>query len=110
MPEGKDPDDFIKQNGKDGFVSLLKDKQIIQTYIYCKMNNLPFAYRPLKDVEQIVYFNSYVVTRPGNCSSLKYNKGCQAYVQAKMQYLTAVLTLISLPGSLTRLVFTCFKI
>ena len=34
MPEGKDPDDFIKQNGKDGFVSLLKDKQIIQTYIW----------------------------------------------------------------------------
>ena len=34
MPEGKDPDDFIKQNGKDDFVSLLKDKQIIQTYIW----------------------------------------------------------------------------
>jgi DNA primase len=34
MPEGKDPDDFIKQNGKDGFVSFLKDKQIIQTYIW----------------------------------------------------------------------------
>ena len=34
MPEGKDPDDFIKQNGKDGLVSLLKDKQIIQTYIW----------------------------------------------------------------------------
>ena len=34
LPEGKDPDDFIKQNGKDGFVSLLKDKQIIQTYIW----------------------------------------------------------------------------
>ena len=34
MPEGKDPDDFIKQNGKDGFVSLLKEKQIIQTYIW----------------------------------------------------------------------------
>ena len=28
----------------------------------------------LKDVEQIVYFNSYVVTRPGNCSSLKYKQ------------------------------------
>ena len=34
LPEGKDPGDFIKQNGKDGFVSLLKDKQIIQTYIW----------------------------------------------------------------------------
>jgi len=29
---------------------------------------------PLKDVEQIVYFNSYVVTRPGNCGSLTYKK------------------------------------
>ena len=29
---------------------------------------------PLKDVEQIVYFNSYVVTRPGNCTSLKYKQ------------------------------------
>jgi DNA-directed RNA polymerase subunit beta' len=29
---------------------------------------------PLKDVEQIVYFNSYVVTRPGNCGSLKYKQ------------------------------------
>ena len=29
---------------------------------------------PLKDVEQIVYFNSYVVTRPGNCHSLNYKK------------------------------------
>ena len=30
--------------------------------------------KALKDVEQIVYFNSYVVTRPGNCSSLKYKQ------------------------------------
>lgn len=29
---------------------------------------------PLKDVEQIVYFNSYVVTRPGNCSNLRYKQ------------------------------------
>lgn len=29
---------------------------------------------PLKDVEQIVYFNSYVVTRPGNCPTLVYKK------------------------------------
>ena len=34
MPEGKDPDDYIKQNGKDGLLNLLKDKQIIQTYIW----------------------------------------------------------------------------
>ena len=34
MPDGNDPDDYIKQNGKDGLVNLLKDKQIIQSYIW----------------------------------------------------------------------------
>ena len=34
MPEGKDPDDYIKQKGKDGLVELLKEKQIIQSYIW----------------------------------------------------------------------------
>ena len=34
LPDGKDPDDFIKQNGKNGLLDLLKDKQIIQTYIW----------------------------------------------------------------------------
>ncbi len=34
MPEGKDPDDFIKQNGKEGLINLLKDKEIIQTFIW----------------------------------------------------------------------------
>jgi DNA-directed RNA polymerase subunit beta' len=29
---------------------------------------------PLKDVEQIVYFNSYIVTRPGNCPDLRYKQ------------------------------------
>ena len=34
MPEGNDPDDFIKQNGKETFLNLLKEKQIIQTHIW----------------------------------------------------------------------------
>jgi len=34
MPEGNDPDDFIKKNGKENFLSLLKQKQIVQTYIW----------------------------------------------------------------------------
>ena len=34
MPEGKDPDDFIKENGKDELLNLLKKKQIIQSYIW----------------------------------------------------------------------------
>jgi DNA primase len=34
MPDGKDPDDFIKQNGKDGLLNLLKEKEIIQSFIW----------------------------------------------------------------------------
>ena len=34
MPEGKDPDDFIKQNGKSGLLNLLKEKEIIQSFIW----------------------------------------------------------------------------
>ena len=34
MPDGKDPDDFIKQNGKNGIINLLKEKEIIQSFIW----------------------------------------------------------------------------
>ena len=34
MPDGADPDDYIKQKGKDGLINLLKDKQIIQSFIW----------------------------------------------------------------------------
>ena len=34
MPDGKDPDDYIKQNGKNGLLNLLKEKDIIQSYIW----------------------------------------------------------------------------
>ena len=34
MPEGKDPDDFIKENGKDGLLNHLKKKEIIQSFIW----------------------------------------------------------------------------
>ncbi len=34
MPEGTDPDDYIKQKGKDGLVNLLKEKEIIQSFIW----------------------------------------------------------------------------
>ena len=34
MPDGKDPDDYIKENGKDGLLNLLKQKEIIQSYIW----------------------------------------------------------------------------
>ena len=34
MPDGTDPDDYIKQNGKDGILNLLKEKEIIQSFIW----------------------------------------------------------------------------
>ena len=34
IPDEKDPDDYIKKNGKDGLLNLLKEKQIIQLYIW----------------------------------------------------------------------------
>ncbi len=34
MPDGSDPDDFIKVSGKEKFLSFLKEKKIIQTYIW----------------------------------------------------------------------------
>ncbi len=34
MLDGQDPDDFIKKNGKEGFINLLKSKEIIQSFIW----------------------------------------------------------------------------
>jgi len=34
MPPGQDPDDFIKNNGKDEFLQLINRKKIIQDYIW----------------------------------------------------------------------------
>ena len=34
MPEGTDPDDYIKEYGKNGLLKLLKDKEIIQSFIW----------------------------------------------------------------------------
>ena len=34
MPDGIDPDDYIKQKGKDGLLNLLKEKEIIQSFIW----------------------------------------------------------------------------
>ena len=61
MPEGKDPDDFIKQNGKDGFLNLLKEKEVIQSYIWNhhlnKINqNNPFEVsRFEKEIKKLSY-------------------------------------------------------
>jgi DNA primase len=61
MPDGKDPDDYIKQNGKDELLILLKDKQIIQSYIwnyyYSKINqNDPFEISKFeKEIKKLSY-------------------------------------------------------
>ena len=34
MPDGQDPDDYIKQNGKNGLLALLKEKETIQNFIW----------------------------------------------------------------------------
>ena len=34
MPDGKDPDDYIKSNGKDKFREFLSEKKIIQSFIW----------------------------------------------------------------------------
>ena len=34
MPDKIDPDEFIKQNGKESFIELLKTKQVIQSFIW----------------------------------------------------------------------------
>jgi len=34
LPDGTDPDDYIKQKGKDALLNLLKEKKIIQSFIW----------------------------------------------------------------------------
>ena len=34
LPNNQDPDDYIKKNGKEKFINFLKEKKIIQTYIW----------------------------------------------------------------------------
>ena len=39
LPKGQDPDDFIKKNGKENFLSFLNSKKIIQNYIWEMYSN-----------------------------------------------------------------------
>ncbi len=61
MPEGLDPDDFIKSKGKDKFNLFLKEKKIIQSYIwdyYLKKVNLrnPFEISKFeKEIKKLSY-------------------------------------------------------
>ena len=61
MPEGSDPDDFIKKNGIEKFISLLKDKSIIQSVIWNHFlnkidKNNPFEISKFeKEIKKICY-------------------------------------------------------
>ena len=61
MPDGKDPDDYIKQNGKDSLLNLLNDKQIIQSFIWnyqlnkIDQNNPYEVSRFEKEIKKLAY-------------------------------------------------------
>ncbi len=61
MPDGLDPDDYIKQKGKENFKSFLNEKKIIQSYIwnyYFKKINLnnPFEISNFeKNIKKLCY-------------------------------------------------------
>ena len=61
MPDGKDPDDFIKEKGKDNLMNLLKEKEIIQSFIWNyklqKINqNNPYEVTKFeKDIKKLSY-------------------------------------------------------
>ncbi len=61
LPNNEDPDDFIKKNSKEKFVNFLKDKKIIQDYIwsqYAKNINIndPYAISKFeKEIKRMCY-------------------------------------------------------
>ncbi len=61
MPDGNDPDDYIKQNGKDGMLKLLKQKEIIQSFIWNRRLNKINKYDPYeiskfeKEIKKLSY-------------------------------------------------------
>ena len=61
MPEGEDPDDYINKYGRQSFIKLLKEKQIIQTFIWNhninKVNlNNPYEVSNFdKDIKKFAY-------------------------------------------------------
>ncbi len=61
MPNGEDPDDFIRKKGKENFLRLLKEKQIIQSFVWNynlnKINlNNPFEVSKFeKELKRLIY-------------------------------------------------------
>jgi len=48
LPKGEDPDDYIKKNGKETFITFLKSKKIIQTYIWDSYLSEVNTYNPFE--------------------------------------------------------------
>ncbi len=61
MPEGSDPDDYINKNGKEGLLGLLKEKEIIQSFIWnyhldkINMNNPYEISKFEKEIKKLFY-------------------------------------------------------
>ena len=61
MPDGQDPDDFVKENGKEIFTKFLEKKEIIQNFLWNyylkKINeNNPFEISKFeKDIKKLAY-------------------------------------------------------
>ena len=61
MPDGKDPDDYIKKSGKQGLINLLQEKEIIQLFIWnyhlSKINqNNPYEISKFeKEIKKLTY-------------------------------------------------------
>ena len=61
LPDGQDPDDFLKKKGKLNFLELLKQKQIIQLFIWnynlSKVNlNSPYDISNFeKEIKKLTY-------------------------------------------------------
>ncbi len=61
LPNNEDPDDYIKKNGKEKFINLLKEKKIIQHYVWNLYSNRinksdPFAISKFeKEIKKICY-------------------------------------------------------
>jgi len=61
LPKNEDPDEYIKKNGKEKFINFLKEKTIIQSYIWNLYSNQinrndPYAISKFeKDIKRICY-------------------------------------------------------
>jgi hypothetical protein len=72
---------YTNIQGRDGFGA--QYQRIIQTYIYCKMRNLTFLYRPLKNVEHNYDNDNHYNDKLEFLMNLKNNIENDTLLQAK---------------------------